>query len=72
MNLPPQATVEDIETAYLESWKLGLKAVAVYRDGCKRSQPLNTSKTQQSAVLPEARPLRRRLPEERKAITHKF
>src|SRR5208283_2802051 len=40
VNLPTAATVEDIEEAYLEAWKLGLKAVAVYRDGCKRSQPL--------------------------------
>ena len=71
VNLPQQATVEDIESAYLESWKMGLKAVAVYRDGCKRSQPLNTSKTQ-PVVTGEARPLRRRLPEERRAITHKF
>jgi ribonucleoside-diphosphate reductase alpha chain len=71
VNLPQNATVEDIETAYMESWKLGLKAVAVYRDGCKRSQPLNTSKSQ-AAVATEARPARRRLPEERKAITHKF
>ena len=46
VNLPTDATVEDIEKAYLEAWKLGLKAVAVYRDGCKRSQPLNTSKKQ--------------------------
>lgn len=44
VNLPTECTVEDIESAYLESWKLGLKAVAVYRDGCKRSQPLSTSK----------------------------
>ena len=45
VNLPPDCTVEDIEDAYIESWKLGLKAVAVYRDGCKRTQPLSTSKT---------------------------
>src|SRR5256885_43910 len=44
VNLPTECTVEDIESAYLEAWKLGLKAVAVYRDGCKRSQPLSTSK----------------------------
>ena len=42
VNLPNEATVEDIETAYIEAWKLGLKAVAIYRDGCKRTQPLNT------------------------------
>ncbi|MHB8418490.1 MAG: vitamin B12-dependent ribonucleotide reductase [Myxococcales bacterium] len=72
VNLPQQATVADIESAYLEAWKLGLKAVAVYRDGCKRSQPLNTSKKAQGAAVAEARPARRRLPEERKAITHKF
>ncbi|MHB1845262.1 MAG: vitamin B12-dependent ribonucleotide reductase [Deltaproteobacteria bacterium] len=70
VNLPQNATAEDIEAAYLESWKLGLKSVAVYRDGCKRSQPLNTSKS--AKAQPEARPARRRLPEERRAITHKF
>src|SRR5262249_30609332 len=42
VNLPEDATVEDIMTAYVASWRLGLKALAVYRDGCKRSQPLNT------------------------------
>jgi ribonucleoside-diphosphate reductase alpha chain len=77
VNLPTTATVEDIEQAYLESWKLGLKAVAVYRDGCKRSQPLNTSKkeepTAEPAVPVEAsRAVRRRLPDERRSITHKF
>src|SRR5262249_17258095 len=72
------ASVEDIEQAYLEAWKLGIKAIAVYRDGCKRSQPLNTSKkeeakTEAAIALPvEARPLRRRLPDERQSITHKF
>ncbi len=70
VNLPQQATVEDVEQAYLEAWKLGLKAVAIYRDGCKRAQPLSTTRTAPAAL--EARPARRRLPEERKAITHKF
>jgi ribonucleoside-diphosphate reductase alpha chain len=41
-NMPSNATVEDIENAYLEAWRRGLKAIAVYRDGCKRTQPLNT------------------------------
>ncbi|HUS68460.1 MAG TPA: vitamin B12-dependent ribonucleotide reductase [Kofleriaceae bacterium] len=44
VNLPSDCTVEDIEDAYLEAWRLGLKAIAVYRDGCKRTQPLSTSK----------------------------
>ncbi len=43
VNLPTDCTVEDIEDAYIEAWKLGLKAIAVYRDGCKRTQPLSTS-----------------------------
>jgi ribonucleoside-diphosphate reductase alpha chain len=74
VNLPTNATVEDIETSYMEAWKLGLKAVAVYRDGCKRLQPLNTGKTDvpESGGTSEARPRRRRLPDERQAITHKF
>src|SRR5690606_10570138 len=46
VNLPHDCTVEDIEDAYLEAWKLGLKAIAVYRDGCKRTQPLSTSAEQ--------------------------
>ncbi len=76
VNLPNEATVEDIEMAYLESWRAGLKAVAIYRDGCKRSQPLNTSKEKKKEeVVPQAvvqRDARRRLPDERRAITHKF
>ena len=73
VNMPTSATPEDIETAYVESWKLGLKAVAIYRDGCKRSQPLNTGKeaeAKKDAVEP--RLARRRLPDERRSITHKF
>jgi hypothetical protein len=46
VNLPTDCTVEDIENAYMQAWKLGLKAIAVYRDGCKRTQPLSTSRDQ--------------------------
>lgn len=71
VNLPHEATVDDIIDVYVESWKLGLKSVAVYRDGCKRSQPLNTSEKEAPEVT-TARPHRRRLPDERQALTHKF
>jgi len=80
VNMPADSTPDEIANAYMESWRLGLKAVAVYRDGCKRSQPLSTSKDEkkEEAPLPvpipmlEARPARRKLPDERQAITHKF
>jgi ribonucleoside-diphosphate reductase alpha chain len=74
VNMPNEATVEDIERAYTDGWKLGLKAVAIYRDGSKRSQPLATSiaKTTGQRVQVVERPLRRRLPVERTALTHKF
>jgi ribonucleoside-diphosphate reductase alpha chain len=75
VNMPTTATAQDIETAYVEAWKLGLKAIAVYRDGCKRSQPLNTKadEAEQKAEAPEVlRLARRRLPDERRSITHKF
>jgi ribonucleoside-diphosphate reductase alpha chain len=77
INMPTEATVEEIMHAYMESWKLGLKAVAIYRDGSKRTQPLNTAKDKEeakpaTAEIKEARPLRRRLPDERRSITHKF
>ncbi len=77
INMPEQATVEDIEQAYIEAWRLGLKAVAIYRDGCKKTQPLNTAKpvreeaaTQEPAAAPQ--PVRRRLPADRQATCHKF
>ena len=77
VNMPTSATSADIATAYLEAWKLGLKAIAIYRDGCKRSQPLNTGKSDKVEEAAEAAPAepslaRRRLPDERRAITHKF
>ena len=78
VNMPTDATPDDIAQAYLESWRLGLKAVAVYRDGCKRSQPLSTGKEKEAAgaegeaAAAGVRPARRKLPDERRAITHKF
>jgi ribonucleoside-diphosphate reductase alpha chain len=90
VNVPKDATVEDIEQAYLESWRLGAKAISIYRDGSKRTQPLNTSKTAATARSVDAKdtkaavdaavavalanraPARRKLPDERQAITHKF
>jgi ribonucleoside-diphosphate reductase alpha chain len=74
VNLPTDATVEDIEQTYFESWKLGLKCIAIYRDGCKRSQPLSTSlaKEKKADAPVEYKAMRRRLPDERKSITHKF
>jgi|TARA_B110000116_G_scaffold240050_1_gene227857 ribonucleoside-diphosphate reductase alpha chain len=76
INVPNDATVEDVEQAYVDAWRLGTKAVSIYRDGSKRMQPLNTSrdgkakKTEVEAATPP--PARRRLPDERQAITHKF
>lgn len=78
INLPNEATVDEIEKLYAESWRLGLKAMAIYRDGSKMSQPLSTSADLEDEedvsvhVVEEARPIRRRLPDERQSITHKF
>jgi ribonucleoside-diphosphate reductase alpha chain len=87
VNLPPDASPEEIAGVYLEGWKQGLKAIAIYRDGCKRTQPLNTAASRSDAKTPEKRtsleyvgkavapvsgPFRRKLPDERRAITHKF
>ncbi len=81
VNVPEDYSVQDIADCYMESWRLGLKAVAVYRDGCKQSQPLSTSldedenktevETKVETVV-EYRPVRRKLPIERHAWTHKF
>ncbi len=101
VNLPNEATTKDIRDAYVQAWRMGLKCVAIYRDGSKRSQPLNTRKTSEGGdktlgvsasdqvVTLEKRitqldkeiagmreqlgqPLRRRLPDTRAALNHKF
>jgi ribonucleoside-diphosphate reductase alpha chain len=72
VNMPQESTVEDIMQAYLEGWKLGLKAIAIYRDGSKRSQPLNTSKnngsTPSDASAKEVEALKTRIHELEKAL----
>jgi len=82
INMPEETTVDEIQEAYLEGWRLGLKAVAIYRDNCKRSQPLSTKKTAAkpaavaaaavAATATDQSPIRRKLPDERRALTHKF
>ncbi len=88
INMPEESTVEDIMDAYTESWKLGLKAVAIYRDGSKKVQPLSSgigskgerkaSAAAAAAAAPQVvekivyRPVRRKLPDERASVTHKF
>jgi len=81
INLPNEATVEDVKEVYMESWKLGIKALALYRDGSKLSQPLNTKKesakdadSQTVKIIEKIvyAPKRRRMPDERRSITHKF
>jgi ribonucleoside-diphosphate reductase alpha chain len=82
INMPEESSVEDTMDAYIESWRLGLKAVAIYRDGSKRVQPLSSGtgkgeKKGAGAVAAPAekivyRPIRRKLPDERQSVTHKF
>lgn len=93
VNMPEDATVEDVEEVYREGWRMGLKAIAIYRDGSKRQQPLTTSiKQKQQGSVGDAEqevvvhaetvtktivkevavPRRRRLPDERRSLTHKF
>jgi ribonucleoside-diphosphate reductase alpha chain len=75
VNLPKEATVDDIMEAYIQAWRLGLKAIAIYRDGSKRTQPLSTSiddGKKKGGLEGPAKPIRRRLSDERQAITHKF
>ena len=86
INMPEECTVEEIMNAYTESWKIGLKAVAIYRDNSKKVQPLSSGsgKGDKKSVAVAAaaaappvekvvyRPVRRKLPDERRSITHKF
>ena len=73
VNLPADATIEDVMRAYIAGWELGLKALAIYRDGSKQTQPLNAGEGQDAdGRLAEVRPIRKKLEDERTAITHKF
>jgi ribonucleoside-diphosphate reductase alpha chain len=85
VNLPAEASVQDIAETYLEGWKLGLKALAIYRDGSKTAQALRTDAQRDepadveakiaaavTAALAEAPPKRKRMPRERQSLTHKF
>jgi ribonucleoside-diphosphate reductase alpha chain len=82
VNMPESATVEDIEKIYYEGWKLGLKALAIYRDNCKVGQPLSASNNKTASTEPEEaaapaepavhRPVRRKLPRQRPATVTKF
>ena len=73
VNMPRETTPEDIAGAYVEGWRLGLKAIAIYRDGSKESQPLSTStEGDKNAEKAVAAPRRERLPDTRRSVTHKF
>ena len=84
INMPEECSVEDVMDAYIESWRLGLKAVAIYRDNSKKVQPMSSGagSKKAAAVVKEVaavvtekvvyRPVRRKLPDERQSITHKF
>jgi ribonucleoside-diphosphate reductase alpha chain len=76
VNMPENTTPEEIAEAYVWGWEVGLKALAIYRDGSKQSQPLSTRKEEKAgaeqAVEVEKRPKRERLPDTRQSITHKF
>ncbi|MGD0076056.1 MAG: vitamin B12-dependent ribonucleotide reductase [Candidatus Binataceae bacterium] len=83
INMPAEASVDEVAEAYMMAWRLGLKAVAIYRDGSKRIQPLNVGKAKGEAaesvkasaaiaVAAAQRMIRRKLPDERKSLTHKF
>ncbi|CUT00055.1 vitamin B12-dependent ribonucleotide reductase [Candidatus Kryptobacter tengchongensis] len=78
VNMPNDVTVDDVMQLYIDAWKMGLKAIAIYRDGSKWTQPLSTSVDDKKSVSAEEekkvefKPVRRRLPDERKSITHKF
>jgi len=78
VNMPGNVSVEEIVETYVTAWKMGLKAIAIYRDGSKRTQPLTTTIQDKSKAIEKTKeqvvfkPFRRRLPEEREAIIHKF
>jgi ribonucleoside-diphosphate reductase alpha chain len=72
VNMPKDSTSEDVAGAYIEGWRLGLKALAIYRDGSKGVQPVSTKTEGDKQEKPLAAPRRERLPDTRQSITHKF
>ena len=79
VNVPEKITIDEIMETYIEAWKMGVKAVAIYRDNSKRTQPLNAANMNKvaeelatAATATVFKPVRRKLPVERRAITHKF
>ncbi|MGH3794425.1 MAG: vitamin B12-dependent ribonucleotide reductase [Pseudonocardiaceae bacterium] len=76
VNMPEKATVDEVEEIYFQSWKMGLKALAIYRDNCKVGQPLSTGRTASPATvekaIAEGRPVRKRLPKKRPGETVSF
>lgn len=74
VNMPTETTAKEIMETYIQAWKLGLKSIAIYRDGSKRTQPLSTDQKAKASKEKGAKVIgkRRRLPDERRAITHKF
>jgi ribonucleoside-diphosphate reductase alpha chain len=70
VNLPTEVTVDDVAQLYIDAWKLGVKAIAIYRDGCKVAQPLQTKSSQPELIA--AKPTRRVMPIERQEIGRKF
>jgi ribonucleoside-diphosphate reductase alpha chain len=75
VNMPEEATIEEVEQLFVESWKLGLKAVAIYRDNCKVAQPLSADKKKSTRVQEPAElahPVRKRLPMSRPSTTTSF
>ncbi len=74
VNVPESITADQIADLIMQAWKLGVKAIAIYRDNSKRTQPLNAARGTKAKEMetPKFKPVRRKLPPERKAITHKF
>ncbi|MCF6743732.1 vitamin B12-dependent ribonucleotide reductase [Blastococcus sp. KM273128] len=80
VNMPETATVEDVENIYFQGWKMGLKALAIYRDNCKVGQPLSDAKAKKAekaveaevAPSPVSHPVRKRLPKKRTSVTTSF
>ena len=76
VNMPQEATIKEIRETYIHAWRKGIKGIAIYRDGSKRSAPIKTTKEPETTKKPEVQvitePYRRKLPDTRDSLTHKF